>query len=463
MSQLADMHMSEQETDLLVQLKDLCAVWRTTAHRRNWNTSISVLLYTVSALPNEILITIFEMGYPYGLHIKASHVMRRWREVATNMPILWTSISIRGPQSLDQAETYLKRSQNCSLDIQFDFSRATNWLSLRDKERCITCCIPYVERWRMVAIKTYGPSQISIYDILYRFTCLSAPQLQSLKLKNIPSAIRSTSYQSSPVKVFTGGADALKRLDFSGFSMARCWPPLTAVTQLNFYQIEPVLLLSHFHDALRAMPCLARLRIQGQATQFLSNSVPSITIPSLKSLHIDCVNADYAAALFATLCTPSISSLILENMDKDTYAAFGRHLQHIPRYPMLQFIGFICADCMADDLDLISLLPTVTHLALHHVSNFVEQLSATSSLPGGNLVMPHLRTVTFLEPCYGTSILASICKLISIRKSIDLPIDTLRLAPHWNPSDPSINWLRENVILEIEDCEITSALLPYVY
>ena len=217
-------------------------------------------------------------------------------------------------------------------------------------------------------------------------------------------------------------------------------------------------LLQRWHSLI-----FTRLRIQGQATQFLSNSVPSITIPSLKSLHIDCINADYAAALFATLCTPSISSLILENMDKDTYAAFGRHLQHIPRYPMLQFIGFICADCMADDLGLISLLPTVTHLALHHVSNFVEQLSATSSLPGGNLVMPHLRTVTFLEPCYGTSILASICKLISIRKSIDLPIDTLRLAPHWNPSDPSINWLRENVILEIEDCEITSALLPYVY
>ena len=71
MSQLADMHMSEQETDLLVQLKEpLC--------RLEDDRSLSQLEYVnlsapVSALPNEILITIFEMGYPYGLHIKASH------------------------------------------------------------------------------------------------------------------------------------------------------------------------------------------------------------------------------------------------------------------------------------------------------------------------------------------------------------------------------------------------------
>ena len=418
----------------------------------------------VSALPNEILASIFEMGYPYGLHIKASHVMRHWRDVVINMPILWTSISLRGIESLDQAETYLKRSQNCSLDIQFDFPRLSNKSSAMYTECYMACCTPHVERWRTVVIEAYGVRQIR--NILHHFTSLSAPRLQSFMLhntRNRPPWLEV--HSSSPVRVFTGGADALKRLDFSQFSMAWCWPPLTAVTQLDFCWIEPVLLLNHFHDALRAMPCLARLKIQGQATEFLLDPVPSITIPSLEWLYIDCAGprkVDYTAALFATLCTPSITSLTLESMNKDTSVVFGRHLQippHIPRYPMLQFIGFEDASCMADDLDLFSLLSTITHLSLQTVGNFVEQLSAKSSLPGGNLVMPYLCTVTIKEPCHDD--FASVCELISIRKSINLPITTLRLTARFSADLHHINWLRDNVCLDILNRKATVFILMH--
>jgi hypothetical protein len=406
----------------------------------------------VSALPDEILAIIFGMGRKYdSLNVKASHVIRRWRDVAINTPLLWTRITVSLPQSLDQAETYLKRSQNCSLDIELNIYYPHQSLP-QNKGRCLDCFLPHVGRWRKVEISACDEQ--CAHEIISQLLCLSAPRLQRFALCNVRAYLLTTPlypHHSPLVRIFTGGAGALERFKLSQLSMAQCWPPLAAVTWLDFYFTEPLLLLKHFHDALRAMTHLTDLRILGKVTEFLLDSeVVQINLPSLVSLYFDCTgDEDYSSAMFATLCMPSLRSLTLEEMFEEVTLKFAEHLQtpsHSPKYPMLRSIGF--RECDLDppyDIDLISLLPTITHLCLqNHYITFVEQLALKSSGLDGHFVCPHLHTVTIGESLNSPG-LASVCNLISVRKSINLPITTLYLV---DPYDSSrFDWLRDNVCL----------------
>ena len=97
---------------------------------------------------------------------------------------------------------------------------------------------------------------------------------------------------------------------------------------------------------------------------------------------------------------------------------------------------------------------------------FVEQLITKSSGPDSNPVTPNLHTVTIGDVTIIGEFqlsgpeLASVCELISIRKSINLPITTLRLANFCGLS--CINWLRDNVCSGIRDCEIAVFSFQYL-
>ncbi|KAJ1301591.1 hypothetical protein OPQ81_008839 [Rhizoctonia solani] len=98
----------------------------------------------INRLPTEVLSRIFVIGEDMDQDKDSPHeddrnkdasvlqfqelvaqVCRKWRTVATSMPMLWTYISITGPKSFDSAAVFLERSgQTIPLEIEIDLAES---------------------------------------------------------------------------------------------------------------------------------------------------------------------------------------------------------------------------------------------------------------------------------------------------------------------------------------------------
>lgn len=92
-----------------------------------------VLWSQLNALPDELLITIFEWAAwsstpvnewsakdVFPVEMVVSHVSRRWREVAVNTPTLWTRIQFFGSLPLSRPLNYIERSRSSLIDVSID-------------------------------------------------------------------------------------------------------------------------------------------------------------------------------------------------------------------------------------------------------------------------------------------------------------------------------------------------------
>ncbi|KAH9994210.1 hypothetical protein BJV77DRAFT_916545, partial [Russula vinacea] len=69
----------------------------------------------VNRLPTELLVHIFGFLGGGAFVVPASHVCRRWRDIALDTPSLWTVI--RENDDMFAAQCFMERSKNAKLDV----------------------------------------------------------------------------------------------------------------------------------------------------------------------------------------------------------------------------------------------------------------------------------------------------------------------------------------------------------
>ncbi|CCM06460.1 uncharacterized protein FIBRA_08725 [Fibroporia radiculosa] len=135
-------------------------------------------------LPTELLVHIFLLckdndgesviksaGYssawtPDRVEVRISHVCRRWRSIALDIPALWTEIYFLKADPWDMVDAYLARSKNTTIDVSIDFDaikrhqrwhRGLKW-SKRAYLRCLRALLDRIglhrKRWRSFRFTT---------------------------------------------------------------------------------------------------------------------------------------------------------------------------------------------------------------------------------------------------------------------------------------------------------------------
>ncbi|CAL1713109.1 unnamed protein product [Somion occarium] len=198
----------------------------------------------INQLPPELLAYIFQLGVeleaegeddedlfsdisseteeekPYlPFEVLVSHVCKHWRDIATNLPNLWTSIDFAGPY--DRSITYLERAQQAPLDISLDLEDLdADDPEVKDLITIAGLILPRVSQWRTFELIV---SDFSLMAIVLKnlSACPAAPILESLSLYNHdniedmdhfePAALRDV-----PELLFNGNVPRLKKIALWG-------------------------------------------------------------------------------------------------------------------------------------------------------------------------------------------------------------------------------------------------------
>jgi hypothetical protein len=196
----------------------------------------------ISKLPMEILATIFKAGldndddddeflhHTLPFSILVSHVVRRWRVTAINLPSLWTTIWMDITKRQPLSGIYLKRSGSYSLDL----------IVICDEDVLSTFdpSILHLHRNRSLYIQCshYQPA----FTILGNLHCSSAPYLQSLEVEVLWNGDVESLEWTQPLvhdgQILQGGAPTLTSITLQWISLKSCQPPLNALTKLVLQQ-----------------------------------------------------------------------------------------------------------------------------------------------------------------------------------------------------------------------------------
>ncbi|GBE84943.1 hypothetical protein SCP_0701250 [Sparassis crispa] len=115
-----------------------------------------------------------------------SHVCRRWRDIAIQNPMLWSTIHFE--KGMERSKVYLDRSRGVPLHVVVDFMSAnTKQSSRRDYNRwrhlvdIFALIFPHVSRWRTfrLMLKEHMNMKLSIEELC---GCGAAPLLEELYL-----------------------------------------------------------------------------------------------------------------------------------------------------------------------------------------------------------------------------------------------------------------------------------------
>lgn len=281
-----------KEADLSSQLENVRASIQDVIQRA---AAIINSLSPISRLPTETLTTILALnqhndddqwakvgweamihGYPVPSVIVASHVNRRFREVAISVPNLWTNINFSAKTSPDLLETYLARSQRCLLDIKArDIGDRYPIHLFHDP------LIRNIHRWR-----TYSAFNVcyeSTRSFASSLSDLMAPCLESLVLYDFREGL-------SPVaercRILTGGAPRLREVIFMRSSIFWFRPPMASLTTL-VVGVDGGISYAEFRELLTSAPRLVDLHFTHYVKASpLPGHLAPIDLPSLERLHV---------------------------------------------------------------------------------------------------------------------------------------------------------------------------------
>jgi hypothetical protein len=322
--------------------------------------------------------------------VLVSHVCRRWRTVAIETPMLWTSLDFAEGPPFDKSRTWLERSKECLLVIQLDCTvdeDDTNSNESDDREDTDAyssddlvapedrvampggpapvktkktglsldrvspadlpvvrdLILPHVARWRVFEL------MVDDYQIMYGIlstlaTIPEAPQLQVLRLYNYDNNDDYDHFQpphlKQPFAPFCGRAPNLVEVGLWGVHVD--WEACAFLRGLEELQLE-------YHAKDVRPPYEIFFRILGESPDLhiltLSASGPDgnpedwpldvIELTSVKHLILAFVEPSYASALMNRLVFPNLSTLALD-FDTFDYSSFLVQLTRPYRTPNSQ-------------------------------------------------------------------------------------------------------------------------------
>ncbi|KAI0785268.1 hypothetical protein C8Q75DRAFT_776626 [Abortiporus biennis] len=349
----------------------------------------------INDLPPELLSRIFELGVEdreeeeddeeefdnsdFGdddeeevpFEILVSHVCKRWREVALEVPTLWTTIDFAEGEPYERTQVYLERSKSALIDISIDVTDDPHDSSdseeedeedskrqkeiVREVELMISLVEPHIYRWRTFEymVSDYRPMQ----NVLLRLgQATSAPELQVLQLYHYEDAddyehFGLPEYKEQDFVLFHGNVPNLRCVALWGVHLN--WEKSTFLRGLSDLELAyhasdvrpsyrvftriiqdspkistltlcesgpaggPVEWLQSLIEGVNA----DRVTESSTSREISPSPIPSITtnisIPSLKELVFAYLDCDYACELLDRLAIPSVVELALDMSDAD--------------------------------------------------------------------------------------------------------------------------------------------------
>jgi hypothetical protein len=203
--------------------------------------SVAVPTAPIASLPNEILAEIFEAGYllprsasperPY--EIVVSQVTRRWRDVATRTPLLWTEVHILPMPAFDLVSLYLARSKSLPIDLRITSADSAGLIT----GRILRMISAHADRWR--SLWAHCSSFVALTNLLDGLRLSTASLLEHLRFSCDDYGIEYSEEKSGCRReIMTGGTPSLKRIQLKGFGLHRCLPHLALVTTIHIHSVQ---------------------------------------------------------------------------------------------------------------------------------------------------------------------------------------------------------------------------------
>ncbi|KAH7927675.1 hypothetical protein BV22DRAFT_263651 [Leucogyrophana mollusca] len=391
---------------------------------------------SIHSLPNEILAEIFIAGSSTSLEASGSgrgrtavlftcrvaSVDRHWRDLALNLPVIWTTIIISDQRPLTLPARFITRSGNLPLRVITCLESNEDNKRIVPTVRLLLVCVP---RMRSLVLRVNFMT-LSRTCFLRLFDAI-APALEHLDIEMLDEDLDSWEdhVMGDALRCFLAkGAYRLSSLHLRG-DLLHASPQWFTVTTLDL-TLEPCLrprAWNSFSDLLASCPILKTLVLRGGSFPIPHADVPELDIlhGSLRTIALDCrtdMRKPVEIALFLThLKIPSLKYLELFGVSGDTleaWAAFSKSRTHIswwsddpPSYLELNTLRLVCfvPGEHAPSTDFFDLFPALHHLELiRSKPTHFFPLSPPScssghcdapALPHSHSFWPSLRTLTY--------------------------------------------------------------------
>jgi hypothetical protein len=447
-----------------------------------------------------------EIEIPF--QVLVSHVCRHWREIALESSVLWTKLDFLEGPPFAKSKVWIQRSRSSPLKIYIDCTEPEDhdypghddsdsdsesvhartpgshgskyeeehgecphdpsFYSLDDFNSILDIIIPHVAQWRLLDVS------VSYYEYMYTLlprlaSCPSAPLLKTLVLHHYEDVgegddegrVFEPPEFSTPFLLFNGIAPNLVDVTLWGVHLDwdRSLSFLTGLQDLELAyharNVRPS--FSTFSRILSASPELRvfTLCLSGPAEH---NNMENdwgtnpIEIPSLKDLVLSFHDPKYITALVQLLCTPNVTSLVLD-YDAADYSDFvqalvkcmpGKSKSLLAGLEHLKIAGLPCNNKSAElFLDQLVGLQTLNlNCTGEEEEMFFELLWRPLAPIAGppKIYCPNLHTI------WTIGVVGEQMKtFIEARKAAGVPIKKVFMSEDDEVDDNQTQWIREHV------------------
>ncbi|KAJ7505366.1 hypothetical protein B0H11DRAFT_1978314 [Mycena galericulata] len=443
-----------------------------------------------------------------------SHVCRHWREIAFGQHTLWTRLQFDGHPNFERARAWLERAHGLPLEITIDctsvhgqdqdegpdtpevqpppgglfnillsFDPSTGaimtstttddplapqedkpepqpCISLEDLIVILDMIIPHVQEWRILEV--HVNSYTYMYEILQRLAqCAEAPLLEELGLYSYDDTEDYETFQppqlATPFLPFHGLAPRLTHVAFWGVHIA--WDEsLTLLKglrelELAYHAKDVRPSFRTFRAMLDASPEIELLSLCLSGT---TGDMETVEVPSLRSLVLCYLEAEYAKPLMHALVLPALDELTLQLQEED-YTEFVTQLATPARgetrtllagLTSLKLTSLPCSATAAKLFmrQLAGLRRINLNCTGHDELQFFEMLSEV--MPGsgvpGQLVMPVYCPKLDTLRVAGVEG-AAVRKLVAVRKAAGAAVNDVSMSERDMMDPKDEKWLRANV------------------
>ncbi|KAJ7623870.1 hypothetical protein DFH06DRAFT_757778 [Mycena polygramma] len=373
-----------------------------------------------------------------------THICRFWRNVAQNLPELWTDIHLFHcrPGHPDMLDEYARRSSNLPLDILLDIPFDVSGKQLTRFWNLIMKIWTLAPRWRRLCIVSTAEN-LSSMQIVGRKT---APLLESLELRV------SESMSWAQPKLSFGSTPVLRSLLLHGISLENfeIAPFVNRLENLDLFSTSNALVMQlaeHFDTSSGDTQSIPRLRHLS-----LRSTIPRLDGPAgavlksyiceLRTLTLGNFNRHHLSPLFPLLSSTVLEELSLNDLGRECWDGFVLALNtNSLTFPALRVLKLssIPSAALHANADFARAFPALEHLSLLHVncSTFLAALAEPSS----NL-WPRLRSVVLNNADY-----RALCSVVEGRIAAGVPLAALEVDSPKFIDATSLQWLQKHVAL----------------
>ena len=450
-------------------------------------------------------------GPPLPFQVLVSHVCRHWREIALDSPVLWTQLDFSEGPPFEKSKAWIQRSKRSPIDITIDCtvsdhidypsdhesidsdskrrvlprtpgshgdkyeeehgecSHDPSFYSLAELTAILDIIVPYVAQWRLLEVSV--SYYVYMHTLLFRLSqCPCAPLLEILSLHHYEDGGNATDDLDERFEppeldtrflIFNGVAPNLTAVTLWGVHLDwdRSLSFLTNLRELELaYHAKNVRpSFATFTKLLAASPDLQTLTLclSGPAEHNdMDNewSTDIIEVHSIKGLVLCYHEPKYIIALMRILCTPNVTSLVLD-YDGVDYTEFvqalakpmtGKSKSLLAGLEQLKIAGLPCNTKSAEMfLDQLAGLQTLNLNCLGEEELFFDLLWRTPTAQSGaptKTYCPNLHTI-WTTGIYGLQMKM----FIEMRQAAGMPIKRVFMSQEDAVGEKEERWIKDHV------------------